>query len=754
MDSILNAIQSGIFWLLLKIDAIVYTFIDWIYQVILMLANGNILNDTNLVDEVINRVYIIIGVVILFLVAYSLLRSMINPDEALKGKESPVKIIQNVIISVVLIAIVPYIFGFAMQFQTSILQQNTIGRLILGEGNGQNSSSQTIDDGGFNIAINVFQAFFQPNTSMGFCTGNDSIDQNYPDCEPLEESIGGYNNYNDWWENEVIANKNLFAIADASGLVAANQISYTFIISTIAGAFVVLVLVSYCIDIAIRLVKLAVFQLIAPLPILARIVPKEDTKKIFSNWLKATISTYLEVFIRLGILFFAVFIIDLVVSNFDTIFNIAGENWGNINPILLLIAQALVILGIILFVKQLPQMIKDITGLDSGKYNVFGSALQAASMLGGGVLTAARNWNDRENIQGKNALTRGFNRVRSSLGGAGSAAFRSMMNRDNVKDVKSMRANARDSANKAFQAHQERIAYAKSHPNGVLKGHLQDQWDKIQFSLHGDVDDRRLQSIVDMSGKVGKGANDSIEDLLSMINGTAKEQKRQLDALKTKNVEISDYFDSVLIDGQMQYVAKGTNTNDPDLRSKVVSADRARQIAQEANTNLYKSAKAEFENTYTKAISTLYTVDLDDKNANIQEQKALWGLEKLSDDEARAQLQSFKNQITSRLNTLSLDQSIAKQTDASFNALRSLNVNDIVEQLAQNEAAQLQKNGISFNIADLRAKYSTDTDAIAKQLKNNIDYNKSVAGEIQRDAEFKTAEAKARNIKINSEKKD
>ena len=58
---ILDAIQSAIFWLLLKIDSIVYTFIDWIYQIILMLANGDILGNTNLVDELMNRLYLIIA---------------------------------------------------------------------------------------------------------------------------------------------------------------------------------------------------------------------------------------------------------------------------------------------------------------------------------------------------------------------------------------------------------------------------------------------------------------------------------------------------------------------------------------------------------------------------------------------------------------------------------------------------------------------------------------------------------------------
>ncbi len=452
LEDALNTIQTGIFWLLLQIDAIIYNFANWLYQIILMLANGNLLENDDLVGELLNRIYVIVGVIVLFLVAYSLLRSMVNPDEALKGKESPTKILLNVISSVVLIAIVPYIFTFAMDFQSSLLRQNTIGRLILGEGTGNNSTSDMINDGGFNLAINVFSAFFQPNTNKGYCTGKDSIDIYYPDCRPLEVSMPSYELYDEWWEEEVINDRNFSAIADVSDLVAANDISYTFIISTIAGIFVVFVLVSYCIEIAIRLVKLAVFQIMAPLPILARIVPKEDTKKIFSNWLKATISAYVEVFIRLGVLFFVVFIVDVVVDNFNTIFD-TMNNLSSVNPVLVLIAQALVILGIVLFALQLPNIIKDITGLDSGKYNVFGSALMSGALLGAGVTAAVRNWNTKN----PDGSSRSFGaKLRSAAGGFGSAALRSTMHRGDIKGLKDVKQNIRNSTEEAIKKRIER----------------------------------------------------------------------------------------------------------------------------------------------------------------------------------------------------------------------------------------------------------------------------------------------------------
>ena len=589
VTDILDTIQSGIFWLLLKLDAIVYSFIDWIYQIILMLANGDILGNTNLVDELINRLYIIVGVIILFLVAYSLLRSMVNPDEALKGKESPVKIVQNVIISVVLIAVIPYVFDFAMGFQNSLLQQNTIGRLILGEGSGENASSSTIDDGGFNIAISVFQAFFQPNTSAGYCTGNASIDQNYPDCEDLVAEIGAYNNFEEWWANDVIASKNLFAISEANTLVAQNKISYTFIISTLAGAFVVFVLVSYCIDIAIRLVKLAVFQLIAPLPILARIVPKEDTKKIFSNWLKATISTYVEVFIRLGILFFAVFIIDLVVGNFNTIFNTMGNNLGNVNPVLVLIAQALVILGIILFVKQLPGIIKDITGLDGGKYSMFGGIKQGLSAIGamGALGTGA--------VRG---FTTGFDKdhkVRSVFGGvkngltAGSRGFVSALGKDykNVRDLKRNTSAAvneaidrqRRKASKKLMEKQELEEWREQHPN-----------------------DRNLPNILyKATSKAHKGVHDIGTGVLDWATAGG------LDALKQKRDQIAEVQKAMaqtvsMAKGEVEkilkvyVIAQGVTLDRLQIDVDYFKAQLAGVKADEALTNKYTELQTKLLN--------------------------------------------------------------------------------------------------------------------------------------------------------------
>ena len=98
-----DTIVSFFFGVLLTLDALIYSLISWVYQIILVLCNADILSNNFEIDALVGRIYIILGVVILFLVAYSLLKSMVNPDEAMKGKKSPVTIVKDVIISVVLI---------------------------------------------------------------------------------------------------------------------------------------------------------------------------------------------------------------------------------------------------------------------------------------------------------------------------------------------------------------------------------------------------------------------------------------------------------------------------------------------------------------------------------------------------------------------------------------------------------------------------------------------------------------------------
>lgn len=394
----LEALQAFVFGMLLTIDAMVYSLISWVYQIILVLCNANILGNGFEMQNLVRRIYTIIGVVVLFLVAYSLLKSLVNPDEALKGKKSPVTIIRDVIISVVLIAVIPSIFDFAMGFQSALLTKNTIGSLILGNtvsvGTKEEDSQSVILNGGTTIATGVLEAFLHPDYSKPTCK-RVGLSEDYPNgynCDDIKVSLSDREvTFQEYWKL-MQDNNNLYAITNLNKLVVGSgPLTYYWLISTIAGAFVLFVLLSYCFDIAVRSVKLAVFELIAPLPILARLLPNEQGSKTFNNWVKATISTYTEVFIRLAILFFAVLVIKIIVQNFPSM--LAPLFSGEAGWTVALFAQMFLIIGVILFVKQAPEIIKEITGLDGGKYNVLGSAMRGLSTVGAIATGATKAFN-------------------------------------------------------------------------------------------------------------------------------------------------------------------------------------------------------------------------------------------------------------------------------------------------------------------------------------------------------------------------
>lgn len=404
-EKIINGIASFFFTILLLINTAIYSFISYIYNIFLLLAGGGAIFDRSQISDMVSRIYVILGVVVLFLVAYSLLKSIINPDESLKGKKSPVHIIKDVIISVVLIALVPSIFEFAFEFQNSLLIENTIGKIIAGNKTGNNDSKDTIREGGYNMAEGVWQAFIYVNPDGdkdgNVLCANAVEEQNLKtedglDCKKV--MIDGETSFAGLWEkaraNTTFTNMILLVPKIISG-----EVSYIFLLDTIAGAFVLFVLISYCLDMALRLVKLAVYELLAPIPILSRIIPNEQASKVFNNWVKACLSTFAEVFIRIAILYFAVMIISTVGSSLTRIFGSGFLNFADSKSLFLTqsIAKALVIVGIILFVKQAPEIIKEITGLDAGKYNVFGSAMRGLGVTGALGTGLVKSFNTAEN---------------------------------------------------------------------------------------------------------------------------------------------------------------------------------------------------------------------------------------------------------------------------------------------------------------------------------------------------------------------
>ena len=105
--------------------------------------------------------------------------------------------------------------------------------------------------------------------------------------------------------------------------------------------------------------------MLAPVPIISRIDPKKG-KEVFDKWVKTCINTYLDLFIRLLAIYFAIFVITQIID-LRFVDAVTGQEMGEVNPFV----KVFIILGALMFAKQLPKLISDLTGVKmDGKFTL------------------------------------------------------------------------------------------------------------------------------------------------------------------------------------------------------------------------------------------------------------------------------------------------------------------------------------------------------------------------------------------------
>lgn len=352
--------------LFFMIDGIIYSFIGIVYNLLEDIAETSIFTE-EVIDLFASKVYALLGIFMLFKVSFSILSYIVNPDDFLDKNKGFSKIISNIIITLVLLVMTPWIFTQAMDIQRLILRDNVIGKIF----STAEVNTSVVVDPGATMAYETFKAFYFLDTDL------------YPECEGLEtdeledvtecnaKAFDNDSNFDSMKQSLIYAyNTNNISIYMDNTLFNSKAsdgeytMNYMFLISTAAGIVVCLLLIVFCFDIALRSVKLGFLRMIAPIPIVSRIDPKKG-KDVFDKWVKVCISTYLDLFVRLLAIYFAIFVItQLVDLRFvDAVTGLETD----VNAFV----KVFIILGALMFAKQLPKLIEDITGLKmSGKFTL------------------------------------------------------------------------------------------------------------------------------------------------------------------------------------------------------------------------------------------------------------------------------------------------------------------------------------------------------------------------------------------------
>ena len=140
-----------------KIDILIASLIEMIYGLIMQLASINL--EHSKLSEMANKVYMIIGLFMLFKLALSVINFVINPDRLISKDSGFSKLIQKIVICLAMISLFPAIFSVMKNIQTIILRDNIIPKIFFD----QNIESTEMNNAGKEVSYFVFSSFIDYN---------------------------------------------------------------------------------------------------------------------------------------------------------------------------------------------------------------------------------------------------------------------------------------------------------------------------------------------------------------------------------------------------------------------------------------------------------------------------------------------------------------------------------------------------------------------------------------------------------------
>lgn len=345
--------------LFILIDSIVYSIAAYAIQAFFAIAELDfVANGFEQISYIIGRIMILCGVFALFKLSFTLINYIIDPGKANKSAETGTKLVKNILIAIVLLVSLNLIFTSLYKFQNSIIKNNVIPKIIYGADNyDSNGQEMDIKENAKKFANTIFVSLM-----LG---GNSNENLSTSAKNAVDRVLDG-------------ASINLLSpYATDSGF------NYLPFISFIVGVLVCYYFLVFAIELGIRMVKLLVLQILAPIPIIMSIDPTQKDK--LKKFGKLYSGIYLSVFIRIFTVYLAFAAISLIGNVLGNISETSsGTSW---------LVHILLIIAIFKATKELPKLIEDALGMklglgDAGKG--FGTVLKGtiagtAGLVGGAI---------------------------------------------------------------------------------------------------------------------------------------------------------------------------------------------------------------------------------------------------------------------------------------------------------------------------------------------------------------------------------
>lgn len=427
-DYVWSVLQNGFRGLAFNFDSVVYTLINYCYKIILYLSNIDLSNFGG-VSTLVSRIYVLLGIFMLFKLAFSIIQYVVAPDSFTDSGKGFGKLATNVMVSMALLVATPWLFSMLYEAQGYILKSNIIGRLVMGSttatiDNNTKMSVDKISSMANDAEFLLYGAFASLNTDIiTNCQVTDSqgnvteqanimgttqqITINHGEClNTLNEEFTGedlkathvslydFFKYKDGGvikdDRDIGAFGNLITWQKDSEYV----INYIPLISTLVGGYVAFLLIFYCIDVALRAVKLLFLQIVAPISIISYIDPKESiSNSKLSNWLKEVFSTWASLFIRLLVIFLVMQLISIIATGVlgnGNMINNESINFGDAGApggVTQMFIYVFLVIGCFQFAKKAPELVEKLFGFKmSGDLHLASAGKALGGMALGGAI--------------------------------------------------------------------------------------------------------------------------------------------------------------------------------------------------------------------------------------------------------------------------------------------------------------------------------------------------------------------------------
>lgn len=316
---------------------------------------------------ILSRVMVLAGVFALFRLAIGFVIALTSDDKKDELQKNGSKIAKNAVIAVVALASCSFIFTQMGELGNVIVDSGVVPRIVFGTKN--SSEGVNLQQQSKSFANRLFGFFLYDHG--GKCANSAYADDSFynsKECKEYRAFLNGQSGVS-----------SIAYLADDLA-----NFTYWPIAPLVFGILMIYYFIGYALEMAIRALKLAVLQVIAPIPIIMSIDPSHSDK--LTKFIKVYGEVWLQAIIRIFTVYMAYALAIIVMETGNAYLKTNNTEVG-------FIAKIILIIGIFQGAKQIPKLIDDVLGTKfasetqgKGFGKVLGNILGGTiGLVGGGI---------------------------------------------------------------------------------------------------------------------------------------------------------------------------------------------------------------------------------------------------------------------------------------------------------------------------------------------------------------------------------